>query len=290
MFLTVLDITVAGILMGGIYSLVAAGFNLQYGVARILNISHGEFIMLAAMATFSLNTVFGINPFICLAICGPAAFLLGIFFHTIVFRRLTKVSETIEAFEGSSLLACFGVLFILQNVALSIWGADERGYEFLTKPLNFGGAIFAANRVAALIISLVLAFGLYLFLTRTRTGKAIRAVTQDDTAAKILGIKTSLMQALCFGLGAFLAGAAGVLLSTMYAVTPLMGLQYTVIAMIVVVLGGLGNILGSMIGGLILGIIGSIATYFHTGISLIAFYAIFTILILLKPEGIFSRR
>ena len=290
MVLTILDIAVAGILMGGIYSLVAAGFNLQYGVARILNISHGEFIMLAAMTTFSMHTVFGISPFICLAICGPATFLLGLFFHTIVFRRLVSVSESLEAFEGNSLLACFGVLFILQNVALSIWGGDERGYSFLIAPVNIMGAIFATNRLVALGISVVLGFALYFFLTRTRSGKAIRAVTQDSTGARLLGIHTTLMQGLCFGLGALLAGAAGVLLSTMYAVTPFMGLQYTVIAMIVVVLGGLGNILGSMLGGLILGIIGSVASYFHTGISLIAFYAIFTLLLLIRPEGIFSRR
>ena len=98
------------------------------------------------------------------------------------------------------------------------------------------------------------------------------------------------MQGLCFGLGALLAGTAGVLLSTMFEVTPLMGMEYTIIAMIVVVLGGLGNILGSMLGGMILGIIGSIAVYIHPGISLIAFYAIFTILILLKPEGVFSKK
>ena len=105
-----------------------------------------------------------------------------------------------------------------------------------------------------------------------------------------MGIQTSHMQALCFGLGALLAGFAGVLLSSMFAITPIMGMQYTVIAMIVVVLGGLGNILRSMAGGLILGIIGSIVTYFHPGLAIIAYYAIFVILILVKPEGLFARR
>jgi branched-chain amino acid transport system permease protein len=147
--------------------------------------------MLAAMTTFSMHTVFGISPFICLAICGPATFLLGLFIHTIVFRRLVSVSESLEAFEGNSLLACFGVLFILQNVALSIWGGDERGYSFLIAPVNIMGAIFATNRLIALGISVVLGFALYFFLTRTRSGKAIRAVTQDSTGARLLGIHTT---------------------------------------------------------------------------------------------------
>ncbi|MBW1800513.1 MAG: branched-chain amino acid ABC transporter permease [Deltaproteobacteria bacterium] len=290
MLLTILDVGIAGILMGGIYSLVAAGFNLQYGVARILNVSHGEFIMLGAMGTFSLYKLFGINPLLSLVICSPVLFLLAIFFHVCVFQRLIRLSANPEAFEGSSLLACFGILFIIQNIALLIWGGDERGYSFMISPVNVLGAIFAANRVIALLVSLILGFSFYFFLTATRTGKAIRAVTQDFTAARLMGINTTLMQGLCFGLGALLAAAAGVLISTMFAVTPVMGLQYTVISMIVVVLGGLGNILGSMIGGMILGIIGSIAMYIHPGISLIAFYALFTIFILVKPEGIFSRR
>lgn len=276
--------------MGGIYSLVAAGFNLQYGVARILNISHGEFIMLAAMGTFTLQVKFGINPFVSLAIVGPIIFLLGFGIHMVVFPRLKRLSLNMEVFEGNSLLVCFGVLFILQNIALLVWGGNERGYSFMVYSVDIFGAIFAANRLVALLVALGLGFAFYLFISHTRTGKAIRAVTQDPTAAKLMGISTNLMQGLCFGLGALLAGLAGVLLSTMFEVTPFMGLEYTITALIVVVLGGLGNILGSMIGGLILGIIGSITVYIHPGLSLIAFYAIFTILILVRPEGLFYKK
>ena len=139
MFLTILDITIAGILMGGIYSLVAAGFNLQYGVARVLNVSHGEFIMLGAVGTYSLYTLFGINPLVSLIICGPIIFLIGLLIHRVVFQRLTRLSGTIEAFEGSSLLACFGLLFIIQNIVSSAWGGSERGYNFLIFPVNLFG-------------------------------------------------------------------------------------------------------------------------------------------------------
>jgi branched-chain amino acid transport system permease protein len=187
-------------------------------------------------------------------------------------------------------LACFGLLFIIQNIVSSAWGGSERGYSFLIFPVNLFGAIFAANRLVALGFAVALGLGFYFFIAHTRIGKAIRAVTQDPMAARLMGIPTNQMQGLCFGLGALLAALAGVLLSTMYQTSPYMGLEYTVIAMIVAVLGGLGNIMGSLAGGLILGIVGSITAYIHTGLSLIAYYAIFVILILIRPEGIFSRK
>jgi branched-chain amino acid transport system permease protein len=288
--LTIFDIIVAGVLSGGIYALVAAGFNLQYGVARILNVAHGEFIMLGALGTFTLYTAFGINPLLSLVICGPVVFGIGIIVHTLIFPRLGRVSENMDIFEGKSLLACFGVMFIIQNIALLAWGPNDRGYSFLAEPVDIFGAIFAQNRIMALVFAVVLGFIFYMFITRTRIGKAIRAVTQDATAARLMGIRTGVMQGLCFGLGALLAALAGVLISSTISITPFIGMPYTVIALIVVVLGGLGNIIGSMIGGLILGIIGSITIYFNPGLALIAFYVIFIILILVRPEGVFTRR
>jgi branched-chain amino acid transport system permease protein len=290
MLLTVFDIIVAGVLSGGIYALVAAGFNLQYGVARILNVAHGEFIMLGALGTFTLYTAFGINPLLSLVICGPVVFGIGIIVHTLIFPRLGRVSENMDIFEGKSLLACFGVMFIIQNIALLAWGPNDRGYSFLAEPVDIFGAIFAQNRIMALVFAVVLGFIFYMFITRTRIGKAIRAVTQDATAARLMGIRTGVMQGLCFGLGALLAALAGVLISSTISITPFIGMPYTVIALIVVVLGGLGNIIGSMIGGFILGIIGSITIYFNPGLALITFYVIFIILILVRPEGVFTRR
>lgn len=288
-FQTILDITITGILTGGLYALVAAGFNLQYGVARILNIAYGEFIMIAALGTCSLYQL-GVNPFVSLAIVGPATFAIAFIIHVIIFRRLARLSATIEAFEGTALLACFGILFAIQNAALLVGGPNERAYTFLAYPVDLFGAIFPANRLVVLLFAVVLGSGLYLFMVRTRTGKAIRAITQDATAARLLGIQTNRMQSLCFGLGALLAGFSGVFLSSMFAVTPFMGLQYTVIAIIVVVLGGLGNILGSMVGGIVLGLAGTIASYVHPASEMVAYYAIFVILIVVIPTGFFSRR
>ena len=276
--------------MGGIYALIAMGLSLQYGVARVLNIAYGEFIMLGAFATYSLYTVFGISPLVSLIICGPALFIIGFLIHRTLFQYLRDKSESIDIFEGNSLLASFGLLFIIQNVALLIWRADIRKYSYLASPVSILGAIFAANRLVALLFAVVLSLAFFIFLTRTRLGKAIRAAAGDPATAQMMGVNINRVLAICFGLGALMAGFAGPLISMMYEVQPVMGLQYTIIALIVVVLGGLGSITGSLIGGFILGLIGSIVTYFDPGLSLVAYYFIFILLLLVKPTGILGKK
>jgi len=289
MIVTLLDITIGGLLTGGIYALTAVGLNLQYGVARVLNIAHGEFIMLGAFATYSLYTLFGINPLISLAIGGPIVFIMGFLIHNTLFQYLRSSSESMGAFEGRSLLASFGLLFIIQNVALLSWGPEIKGYTYLAEPVNILGTIFAANRLVALLFAVAIGLAFYLFLVRTRLGKAIRAAAQDPETAQLMGINIHRVLGLCFGLGALMAGLAGSLISMMFEITPHMGLPYTVIALIVVVLGGLGSIPGSFIGGLILGLIGSIVTYIDPGLSLVAYYMIFILLLLVKPTGILGK-
>ena len=289
MISTILDITIGGLLTGGIYALTAVGLNLQYGVARVLNIAHGEFIMLGAFATYLLYTLFGINPLVSLAIGGPIVFIIGFLIHNTLFQYLRSSSESIGAFEGRSLLASFGLLFIIQNVALLSWGPEIKGYTYLAEPVNILGTIFAANRLVALFFAVAIGLAFYLFLVRTRIGKAIRAAAQDPAEAQLMGVNIRRVLGLCFGLGALMAGLAGSLISMMFEITPHMGLPYTVIALIVVVLGGLGSIPGSFIGGLILGLIGSIVTYIDPGLSMVAYYMIFILLLLVKPTGILGK-
>ncbi|UCB47730.1 MAG: branched-chain amino acid ABC transporter permease [Deltaproteobacteria bacterium] len=289
MFEIVLDIVIGGLLMGGIYALIAVGLSLQYGVGRVLNVSHGEFIMLGAFATWSLYTVSGISPLVSLAICGPILFVIGFLIHRTLFQYLRGTSGSIDAFADSSLLASFGLLFIIQNVALIVWEADIRGYSYLDSSVSIFGALFSANRLVALLFAVGISLAFYFFLTGTRLGKAIRAAAEDPVTAQVMGVNIHRVLAICFGLGALMAGFAGVLISMMYEMQPTMGLEYTIIAIIVVVLGGLGSITGSLIGGFILGLIGSIVTYFDAGLSLIAYYVIFILLLLIKPTGIFGR-
>ena len=289
MVVTILDVAIGGIMLGGIYALIAMGFSLQYGVARVLNIAHGEFIMLGAFITWTLYTVLGINPLLSLVIVGPAIFIIGFILQRTLFTRLRTSSPSPGAYEASSLLAAFGLLFVIQNVAILIWGADIRAYAYLSVPVNLGGAIFAANRLVALLFAVVIGVVFYLFLARTRMGKAIRAAAQDAATAGLMGININQVLAICFGLGALLAGVAGLLISMTFSFQPTMGLEYTIIAIIMVVLGGLGSIPGSFIGGFLLGLIGHIVTYFEPGLTLPSYYFIFTLLLLVRPTGILGK-
>jgi len=234
-------------------------------------------------------TKFHITPLISLAVCGPVAFLLGLLIHRTLFKRLLSTSASPGIFESNSMLAAFGLLFIIQNLALISWGPEIRGYSYLAVPVNLAGAVFGANRLVTLGFAVIIGLVFNLFLTRTRMGKAIRAAAQDPTTAGQMGVNINNVLAICFGLGAALAGIAGMLISMAYPVNSGMGLEYTVIAIIVVVLGGLGSIPGSFIGGFILGLVGSIVTYFEPGLSLAAYYVIFVFLLLVRPTGLMGK-
>ncbi|NIS82423.1 MAG: branched-chain amino acid ABC transporter permease [Anaerolineales bacterium] len=289
MLVTILEIVILGLLLGGLYALIAMGLSLQYGVTRILNISHGEFIMLGALTTWTLQGTLGINPLLALAICGPLAFILGFILHRTLFRYLLSSSTSSDIFEANSMLASFGLFFVIQNLALIVWGPEIRGYSYLAFPVEIAGALFGANRLVTAGFAIVIGTAFYLFLARTRMGKAIRSAAQDPTTAGLMGVNIDQVLALCFGFGGAMAGIAGMLISMVYPVHGVMGLEYTVIAIIVVVLGGLGSIPGSFIGGFLLGIIGSIVTYIDPGLSLVAYYLIFTILLLVRPTGIMGK-
>jgi branched-chain amino acid transport system permease protein len=286
---TILDIAIGGLLLGGIYALIAMGLSLQYGVARVLNIAHGEFIMIGAFSTLTLYTVVGINPLVCLVIVGPVTFVIGFLLQRTLFTRLRVTAPNPGAYEASSLLAAFGLMFIIQNIALIAWGADYQAYSYLNFGVNIGGAIFSANKLVILGFSIAIGLAFYIFLARTRIGKGIRAAAQDPSTASLMGVNINRVLALCFGFGAAMAGLAGVLYSMRIPLNPAMGLQYTVIAIIVIVLGGLGSIPGAFIGGLILGVIGEVVTYIDPSLSLAAYYFIFMILLLVRPKGIFGK-
>jgi branched-chain amino acid transport system permease protein len=288
-FVRALDIIIGGLLTGGIYALIAMGLSLQYGVARVFNIAHGEFIMLGAFTTFTLYTVFGINPLLTLAFIGPVIFAVGFLLHRTMFTRLRVMAPNPDAYVASSMLATFGLLFIIQNLALLGWGANLRGYSFLAHGVSIFGATFAANRLVSLGFAVGIGVGFYIFLIRTRMGKAIRAAAQDPDTAGLMGVNINRVLAICFGLGAVMAALAGTLLSMRIPISPTMGLNYTIIAIIVVVFGGLGSIPGSFIGGFILGLIGTIVNYIEPSLSLAAYYFIFMLLLLVRPKGILGK-
>jgi branched-chain amino acid transport system permease protein len=290
MLIKFLDIAIGGLLMGGIYALIAVGFGLQYGVARVLNIAHGEFIMLGAFCTWTLFTSASITPLVSMLFCAPLFFAIGFGIYRIFYTPLRISSASPAVFEGNSMLASFGLMFVIQNLALIIWGTPVRGYSYLAFPIHLSGAVFSANRIVTLMASIVLGSAFFFFLVNTRTGKAIRAAAQDPGAAELMGVRIHRVLALCFGFGTMMAALGGLLLSmTSIMLSPVMGMQYTLIAIIVVVLGGLGNIKGCFIGGFILGLVGYVVTSAQPGLSMVAYYVIFLFLLLVKPTGLLAK-
>lgn len=284
------DIIITGLILGGIYALIAVGLTLQYGVGRVLNVSHGEFIMFGALATYSLYTVYGVSPLVAIAILAPFLFAIGYLLDRTLFNYLRKTSIHAEAFSGRSLLASFGLFFVVQNLMLLIWGANLKGYSYLNASVSIFGALYGVNRLLALGVAVGVSAVFYLFIRNTRLGKAIRAAAENPTMAQVMAVNVKQVLAICFGLGAALAGLAGILYSLMFELAPGKGIELTIIAIVVVVFGGLGSITGSLIGGFLLGLATSIVNFIDPSLSLVAFYLIFILLLLFKPSGILGRQ
>jgi branched-chain amino acid transport system permease protein len=283
-------IVVTGLILGGIYALVAVGLNLQYGVGRVLNVAHGEFIMLGAFITYSLFVELNISPLLSIIIIVPLLFIIGYVVHQVFFHYLRTTSASSDAFTGRSLLASFGLLFVVQNIMLLIWGPNLRQYTYLNDSVSILGNLYAQNRLVALFVAVGISIIFYVFITRTRMGKAIRAAAEDQTMANIVGVNIHQVLGICFGLGTMMAGLAGILISMIFQLQTADGLRYTVIAIVVVVFGGLGSITGSLIGGFLLGLVISVVYAIDPSLALIAFYSIFVLLLVIRPSGIFGRQ
>jgi branched-chain amino acid transport system permease protein len=286
----VADLIVNGLLIGGLYAIVAMGLNLQYGMLRILNIAHGEFLMIGAFITYTLKVATDANPLWFLPVSVVAMFAIGLVLHVTVFRRLSAISANLDVMEEKSLIVGFGLLFILQNTAVLIWGADLHGYDFMTNSLSVGGVTFTANRLLVLALAVLVSAGLIVALRFTLLGRAIRGMVQAPLGAMLVGINTKTLHPLCFALGLALAGLAGSLLSMIYLISPDMGTPYLITALIVITLGGLGSLTGSMAGGILLGLVETFGVYFtDPSLKILLSYAIFVLVLLFRPRGLFAR-
>jgi branched-chain amino acid transport system permease protein len=285
-----LELLASGLITGGIYALVALGLNLQYGLMRIMNISHGEFLMLGAYATWAATVGLGLSPLAMLPVSFVALALLGLVVHRLCFRRLARTSASVEVFEARSLMVGFGLLFLVQNFAALVWGGELRGYDFMTQPVAIGGSQFAANKLLVFGLALAFSAALIVVLRHTLLGKGVRALMQSPTGAALVGIPTERLHPLMFGLGLGLAGVAGCLLSMTEAITPAMGEPYTVTALIVITLGGFGSLAGSLAGGLLLGVVEALGMHFTSpSLKMLLSYGVFIGVLLWRPNGLFSR-
>ncbi|WP_341911088.1 branched-chain amino acid ABC transporter permease [Ferrovibrio terrae] len=279
-----------GITLGGMYALVAMGLTLQYGVARIMNLSYGEILVAAAFAVFWLFTAAGLSPLLGLVLIVPAALLVSWLIYRILLLPLVQRAKTRDALEVDSILATFGLLFVVQGIMLVLFGGAYYSYSFLAIPVNVFGVTIAANRLLALAFAAVIGLALYLGLTRTRAGTALRAVAVDPVAAQLVAIDVRAAAAIAFALGGALVASGGVLVSMFLTFNANIGVVFTMKALIIVIMGGVGNMLGALVAGLILGLTETfVATWIDPGLTLAATYTIFLIILLVRPQGLFGR-
>ncbi|MFN9745800.1 MAG: branched-chain amino acid ABC transporter permease [Betaproteobacteria bacterium] len=288
------ELIASGLITGAVYALVGLGLNLQYGLMRILNIAHGEFLMVGAFLTWMAHTMLGLSPLLMVPVSFAVLMVVGVVVHRLSFRRLARTSPNVDVFEARGLMVAFGLMFLVQNFAQSVWGADLRGYDYLTAPVRLGGeggAQFAGNKLLLLALSLLFSVGLIVLLRQTLLGKGVRALMQSPTGAQLVGIDTQRLHPLMFGVGLGLSGVAGCLLSMAYTITPSMGEPYTVTALIVITLGGFGSMGGALAGGLALGVIEAVGMHFtNPSLKSLLSYAVFIGVLLWKPNGLFNKK
>jgi branched-chain amino acid transport system permease protein len=288
--LALLDALIAGLVLGGMYALVALGLNLQYGVARILNLAYGEILVGAAVLAWAAYTTRGIAPPLALIALIPLAAILGLAIYRIALVPLVKRSRTRAALETDSLLATFGLLFVVQGVMLVAVGGGYLTYSYLAIPIDVLGSRVGANRLLAFGFALALGAGLYLLLAFTRIGTAIRGLAVDPTAAQLVGIDVRKLAGWTFAIGTVLAAIAGVLVSMFLTMSATMGVVFTMKALIVAIMGGVGNLAGGVVAALLLGLAESlVATFVDPALTLAANYALFIAVLLLRPAGLFGR-
>ena len=282
---------ILGLLVGGLYGLAAAGLSLTFGVLRVLNVSHGELLMLGGYGAFWLFNLWQIDPFLSLVAVGPAMFVLGLLLYWTLFQFVVKAHEDIRI--KNSLLIGFGLTLILHTLAIRLWTADERAVttDYAGAVVRIGAFAIPLVRLTSLVLAFAILTALHLFLAKARWGRAIRATAEDWEAAALMGIPVGKTYLLAFALGTGLAGIAGGLVSVSYSISPSIGLEWTLKALIVVVLAGLGSLFGSFAGGIVLGLAEATSVALLGGpyrevVGLVLFLIIF----LVRPQGLFGGR
>jgi branched-chain amino acid transport system permease protein len=281
---------ILGLMLGGLYGLAAAGLSLVFGVLKVLNVAHGELIMLGGYAAFFAVALLGLDPFASLLLVLPLSLLLGVVLYAALFGFVVRAHE--ETRIKNSLLIGFGLALALHALAVRLWTADERSIitPYGGSVLRIGGLSIPLMRLLILALAFALIGALHLLLTRWRWGKAIRATAEDWEAALLSGIDVRRAYLLAFALGTALAGAAGTLVAIGYSVSPSIGLEWTLKALIVVVLAGLGSMLGTFVGGLVLGAAEALSAYAFGGpYREVVGLAIFVVVLVARPRGLFGR-
>jgi branched-chain amino acid transport system permease protein len=282
---------VFGILIGALYGLAAVGLSLVFGVTKFLNVAHGELIMIGGYVCFWIFKLLKLDPFVSLPLTVGFLLIIGLILYKVLFVRMVKLTEEVKI--KNTMLIGFGLSLILQNIALKLWTADDRGVttDYSGMVFTIGDIRFPIIRVASLVIALIAVVALQLVLKRTYIGKAIRATVEDWESASLMGIDVSRVYLYSFVVGVAMAGIAGTLISVSYSIEPSMGMGWTLKALIVMVLGGVGSFVGSFVGGIVLGVTESISTVFIPGsYKQVVGLLLFLLVLIFRPQGLFGQK
>jgi branched-chain amino acid transport system permease protein len=281
-----LQALINGILLGGVYAAYSAGFSLIFGVMGVVNLAHGELIMLGAFTSYWMFVFFHMDPYFSLPFAMVFLFVIGYLLQKYIINRV------IERPHIMSYILTFGIHLMVSNLALKLWSHDFRSITTSYSGANaaFWGLNVPYSRFITFSLALIIIAALWFFLTKTETGRAIRATSMDKEVARLMGVNTREIYAVTFGVGAAITGLAGASLSPFVIIFPEMGLSYTIIAFCVVVLGGMGYIPGALWGGIILGLAQSLAaTYLSAGISVAITFLILFFMLIFRPAGIVGK-
>lgn len=277
----------AALVTGALYALTALGLNLVYGTMRLLNVAHGDLVMIGAYVAFWAFTLLALSPLISLFFAAATGALFGLALYYGLFRRLLEGGKAAQRLEANSLLLFFAVSVIVQNVAALQFSGTPRGFDYLGDVHRFGNIAITGNRLAAFAVAIVICLGVMAFLRFHVIGLAIKALIQRRDAAAIVGVNVERVQILTLCLGFATAAVAGGLVSMTEQISPFMGFPFTIAAFVVIILGGLGNVTGGIVAGFLLG---ALETY---GVAItssayrsILVYGVFVLILLVRPQGL----
>ena len=285
-----MDILITGLILGGTYALIAMGLNLQYGVARIMNLANGEMLVIGAFTAFALWTGAQVSPFLTVFLVAPVAFGLNWLIYRIMLRPLVKRSKSRGSLEQDAILTTFGLSFVMVGLMIWAFGGDYFSYAYLARPVVILGENYGLNRVAAFVAAVALCAALYFWLNHSRAGMAIRAVAVSPQSASLVGIDVPKLSARAFALGGAVTAVGGALISTFLTLDASTGVIFTMKALIIVIMGGVGDVRGTIVAALVLGIGETlVASLIDPGLTLAAAYALFVAILLFRPQGLFGR-
>ena len=286
MDIVLLQAIINGVLLGGLYAAYSAGFSLVFGVMGVVNLAHGEMVMLGAFASYWMFELYGLDPYLCLPLSATLLFAFGYLVQRLLINRMMGRPHIM------SYLLTFGIHLIVANTAVKLWTHDFRTVTTAYSGSNISlmGLTLPSARLVTFGLALAVVAALWFYLNHTENGRAIKATAMDKETARLMGVPIHHIYALTFGIGAAATGLAGASLSPITVIYPEMGLEYTITAFCVVVLGGMGYMPGVLCGGLILGVTQSLATTYATaGISMAMSFFILFVMLLVRPKGVLGR-